>query len=273
MLNEKNILILGSKNGSKLPNIKVDMIYSANGAAERAVMYKKLYPNVPHTAIIGGKYFLECEEVKERVIKSKPNKLIVRFGSIKIPDEFNNYNCEIDQWSQKKDFNIQSQFYKLGWLDIIFGEVMYYEDKFLRKLRHLYRCIKHRGFLGGSSGFFSIFLAAMENPKSTIITSGIGLVEGGRYYQPDNTYGWMSEGNKEFEKKRGVILNEDSNSNVVTSGVGLNKFNNTSRFRVERFLAKRVKDLYKSNIVSLDKDFVDNACGKLWQGETLDHFI
>ena len=115
MINEKNILILGSKKGSKLPNIKVDMIYSANGAAERAAMYKKLYPNVPHTAIVGGKYFLECEEVKERVIKSKPNKLIVRFGSIKIPDEFNNYNCEIDQWSQKKDFNFQSQFYKLGW--------------------------------------------------------------------------------------------------------------------------------------------------------------
>ena len=150
------------------------MIYSANGAAERAIMYKKLYPDVPHTAIIGGKYFLECDAVKERVIKSKPNKLIVRFGSIKIPEEFTNYNCEINQWSQKKDFSIQSQFYKLGWLDIIFGEVMYYEDRFLKKLRHFYRCIKHRGFLGGSTGFFSIFLAAMENPNSTIITSGIG---------------------------------------------------------------------------------------------------
>ena len=42
MLHSNNILILGSKKGSKLPNIKVDMIYSANGAAERALFYKSV---------------------------------------------------------------------------------------------------------------------------------------------------------------------------------------------------------------------------------------
>ena len=61
---------------------------------------------------------------------------------------------------------------------------------------------------------------------------------------------------------------EHPDSNVVASGVGLNKFNNTSRFRVERFLAKRIKGLYKNKVISLDKDFVNNACGRLWQGGT-----
>ena len=257
MQDQKNILILGSKYGSKLPDIKVDMIYSANGAAERAALYKKFYPNTFHLAIVGGKYFLEAEEVKERVIKSKPNKLIVR-GPIKIPEEFTKYNCEIVQWSSKKDLRIQSQYCKLGWLDIVFGEIMFYENDFLTKLRHLYRCIKHKGFLGCSTGLFAVFLAAMENPNSKIITSGIGLVEGRRYYEEENTYGFISKKNRELVKKRGIKLN---------------KYNNVSRFRVERFLAKRIKDLYKNNIVSLDKDFVDNACGKLWQGETLDHLI
>ena len=252
MINEKNILILGSKKGSKLPNIKVDMIYSANGAAEKAALYKKFYPNTFHLAIVGGKYFLEAEEVKERVIKSKPNKLIVR-GPIKIPEEFTKYNCEIVQWSSKKDLRIQSRYCKLGWLDIVFGEIMFYENDFLTKLKHLYRCVKHKGFLGCSSGLFAVFLAAMENPNSKIITSGIGLVEGRRYYEEENTYGFISKKNRELVKKRGIKLN---------------KYNNVSRFRVERFLAKRIKGLYKNKVISLDKDFVNNACGRLWQGGT-----
>ena len=38
---ENYILVLGSKPQSKLPAVKVNKIYSANGAAERAVEYKK----------------------------------------------------------------------------------------------------------------------------------------------------------------------------------------------------------------------------------------
>jgi hypothetical protein len=256
MQNKKKILILGSKYGSKLPNTKVDIIYSANGAAERAALYKTYYPDTFHINITGGTNFLADEETRERIIKSKPDKIIVRTGPIEIPEELTKYNCEIVQWDSKKNTDIQAQFFKLGWLDIFFGEIMYYEKDFLTKFRHLYRCIKHKGFLGCSSGLFAIFFAAMENPNSEIISSGIGLVEGRRYYEEENSFGFMSEKLKELVKKRNLKLN---------------KYNNISRFRVERFLAKRVKDLYKNNIFSLDKDFIDNACGELWQGETLNH--
>ena len=126
MQDQKNILILGSKYGSKLPDIKVDMIYSANGAAERAALYKKFYPNTFHIAIVGGRYFLEGEGIKERVIKSKPDKLIVRTGPIKIPEELTKYNCEIVQWNPKKDLKIQSQYCKLGWLDIVFALYLHF---------------------------------------------------------------------------------------------------------------------------------------------------
>ena len=60
MFKEENyILVLGSKPDSKLPDIKVEHIYSANGAAERAAEYKKKYPNIKHTALIGSKEFSE----------------------------------------------------------------------------------------------------------------------------------------------------------------------------------------------------------------------
>ena len=77
MLSQKNVLVLGSKAESKLPDVGVDMIYSANGAAERALDYKKYYPNTYHTAIVAANSFMKDETVKPRVIKSKPNKLIV----------------------------------------------------------------------------------------------------------------------------------------------------------------------------------------------------
>lgn len=252
MSGNRNVLVLGSKPDSKLPDIDVDMIYSANGAAERALFYKQLYPNTPHTALIAAKEFMENEQVKMRVIKSKPNKLIVRSGTIQVPEELTNYSCEIVYFNQKEQFNFQSRFYKLGWLDIVLGE-MIYEDNFLEILKHLYKCIKYRGFLGVSTGFFSILLAAMENPNSNILSSGIGLAEGSHYYTLKESYGFLSKKTKDKLDQKKIILK--------------NKFRNTSRKRVERFLIKRIKNVYKNMIISMDKSFVDNSDVKLWKGK------
>ena len=57
MSHSNNILILGSKKGSKLPNIQVDKIYSANGAAERALHYKKIVSKYTSYSFSGGKVF------------------------------------------------------------------------------------------------------------------------------------------------------------------------------------------------------------------------
>ena len=239
MLSQKNILVLGSKAESKLPEVGVDMIYSANGAAERALQYKKYYPNTNHTAIVAANSFMKDEAVKLRVIKSRPNKLIVRSGTIEVPRELN--DCEIIYLNKKKQFNFQSKFYKSGGLDIIFGESKYEEDYF-EKLKHLYRCIRYRGFLGASTGFFSILFAAVENPNSNILSTGISLVEGGHYYtSKDNIH----------QKKN----------------VSKDKFRNTARSRVERYLINRVKNVYKNMIVSLDDSFVDNSGVKMWKGK------
>ena len=48
------------------------------------------------------------------------------------------YNCDIIQWNHKKGLKIQSQLFKLGRLDIIFGETMFYESDYLAKLKHFY---------------------------------------------------------------------------------------------------------------------------------------
>ena len=81
--NKRYVLVLGSKPESLFPDVKVEKIYSANGAAERALNYKKKYPNIEHVALTGAKEFMENENVSKRIILSKPSifnlSLIVKF--------------------------------------------------------------------------------------------------------------------------------------------------------------------------------------------------
>ena len=107
-----------------------------------------------------------------------------------------------------------------------------------------------RGFLGVSTGFYSILLALHENPDCDVIVSGIGLTEGGHYYTAKNSYGFVSRTTKELMSKNKAALT--------------NKFRNTSRCRVERFLINRVKSKYKKRIISTDDTFVYIGNLKKW---------
>ncbi len=244
------VLVLGSKPNSMLPDTEVKKIYSANGAAERVTKYKKKYPNVEHTALIGAKEFMENENVSERVKMSKPDKLIVRMGKIKIPKELKNTK-EILFTNQTDQFNFQSKFYKFGKFDLVFGESFFYELNLIKMIKHIKMCSMYRGFLGASTGFYSILLALYENPDCEVIVSGIGLVEGGHYYTTKDSYGFVSKTTKELISRNKISLN--------------NKFRNTSRCRVERYLINRIKRKYKKRIISTDDTMVNHGKLKKWK--------
>ena len=73
-MSKKNILVLGSKPGSMLPNIKVEKIYTANGAAEKAQKYLDRFPNTPFTAVIGGREFEKNEDKVSLSLRSRCTK-------------------------------------------------------------------------------------------------------------------------------------------------------------------------------------------------------
>jgi hypothetical protein len=244
------VLVLGSKPDSMLPDIKVKKIYSANGAAERAVLYKKKYPNTEHIALTGAKEFIQNENVNKRVKISKPDKLIVRMGKIDIPEELK-LTKEILFIDQKEQYKFQSNFYKLGTIDLIVGESFFYELNPIKMFNHIKMCLMYRGFLGASTGFFSILLALYENPDCEVIVSGIGLVEGGHYYTSKDSYGFVSKTTKELVAKNRIKLK--------------NKFRNTSRCRVERYLINRIKKNYKKRIISTDDSMVYHGRLKKWK--------
>ena len=99
-------------------------------------------------------------------------------------------------------------------------------------------CSMYRGFLGASTGFYSILLALYENPDCEVIVSGIGLVEGGHYYTTNDSYGFVSKTTKELISRNKISLN--------------NTFRNTSRYRVERYLINMITRKYHKRIISPD---------------------
>ena len=248
-MTEEYILILGSKPESKFPNIRVNKIYSANGAAERALEYKLKYPNIPHVALISSRDFDENDKVKSRVVKSKPDRIFCSPGSVHLPDELKDTSFEFK--SIKERFNFQTKFYKLGSLDMLFGE-LFYDTNILKIFKHIYRCISYKGFDGVTTGLYSIMLAATENPKAKIIVSGIGLVEGGHFYEKD-AYGYVSKRQTELNTK---VKKTHSNS-----------YRNTARSRVERFLVGRFKNIFKKKIITVDVSMAKHGNIKKWEGD------
>ena len=227
---KNKILILGSKPGSKLPDIKCNKIYSSNASAKRVDAYFEKFGEIDHTCIIGARHFQGNSEVNQKVINSKINNLIVR-GLTKISKEDFITNPKIIYLNNKQQFKIQSNFFNISFLTYILGELKY-ERSLFKKIRHLIKCIKHKKFLGVSTGFFSLIFAYINDPEAELIVSGIGIMEDERIY--DN-------------KNKGFI----------------------NRARVDNFFMQKAKEEFLKNIVSVDEDFVNATKVKKWSGKLI----
>ena len=89
----KTVLVLGSKPSSQLPDIIVDEIFSANGAAERARIYREKYKVPAHTIrpfnVFGPGQRLDDKRIipdlMTAIIKNKP---IILFSNGKATRSF-----------------------------------------------------------------------------------------------------------------------------------------------------------------------------------------
>ena len=86
-----NVLVLGSKPDSNLPDEKVNKIYTANGAAERANYFRKRYSQNTLTCIVGAREFARNEHVSRRITEARPENFVIRSGMIDLPLELKNY--------------------------------------------------------------------------------------------------------------------------------------------------------------------------------------
>ena len=223
-----NILVLGSKPYSNLPDIEVKKIYTANGAAERADIYRKKYDNNILTCITGASEFFRNDYVSKRIINSKPQKLIIRSGIITLPSSLKN-KTELNCVSNNQQWLFQSNFFNQGKISLIFAELNYYKSIFKSSL-HFLKSLKNKKLQGVSAGFYAILVALIENPNANIIISGIGMQGGKQFYKSERS----------------------------------NYFVYDARARVDRFLIKKLKNSYKKNMYSLDDELVNIAKISKW---------
>lgn len=231
-MNDNNILVIGSKPGSKLPRIPVDKIYTANGAAERAKRYRKNYLKNELTCIVVAREFNKNEHVRGRIIRAKPKRIIIRSGTIHLPIEFQK-KTNLTYLSNYTQWVYQSKFFKYKEISLLLSEI-FHQQKFIDRFLHIIKLIKNNYIQGVSSGFFAILVALEENPKSNIIISGIGMKGGKQFYKSERS----------------------------------NFFTYDSRARVDRFLVKRLIKKYKSRLYTLDEDLAEVANIKKWEGNS-----
>ena len=103
-----NILVLGSKPNSIVPNIFFEKVYTANGAADIGKKYKKYFPKTQIICLVGEREFKKNFRVKRRIIKSNPQKIHVRMGILN-----NNQDIKtiIENKSSYEQFKFQFKFF------------------------------------------------------------------------------------------------------------------------------------------------------------------
>ena len=232
-MNNNNVLVLGSKRGSKLPDTKVNIIYCANASALNAIEYKKKYPDTLLVCCTTAKEYFKNTLVKNSIINSNPNRIIVRNGTIEKSENLK--NCKYEFLTTIQQRKIQYDFYKFGRLTSYLGELIYRKETLKKTLAYFYRTFSNNDFLGSSTGLFAILLALKENLNSNIISSGIGLSGGPQFYKSDRK------------------VDQD----------------HSPRANVDKFLINSIKNNFKKRIFTLDIDMHEGAKITLWKGKVI----
>ena len=113
VMQNKNILVLGSKPKCKIPKLPYFKIYSANGAAERSKKIKKKRL----TCVVGFQNFNKNINVRSRVLKSNPDKIVIRSG--KMISTNLKKKIKFVFFNKKKQWNFQKKFFKNGAISLI----------------------------------------------------------------------------------------------------------------------------------------------------------
>jgi len=214
------VLVLGSKPESKLPNIDVSKVYSANGAAERALNYFNKFGKKELTCVCGSMEFFKNEEVRSRVIKAEPSFIYFRSGKID-RENLNQYikNTKFVSLSRNEQILFQSQFLKYRIFSILRAEWNHEKD-FKSKFKHLFKIFRQGGMLGASTGLYSIMLAKFENPSKKILVSGIGIKSIG-----DSFYGTIGTTKRvHVDKKIFFDLDDSIKDNLSTTDQEMSEF-------------------------------------------------
>ncbi len=215
------ILVLGSAPKSKLPNFEVDKIYAANGASQNADKYFRKFGRKKLISVCGSKEFYMNNDVRKRVLKSKPD--IVKFRSGIMPYKFAKENLKkikYQSFSMIESLCFQSKFLENSFISLFLSELDY-QPNFTKKISHIFQIIKEKKMFGISTGLFSVLLARYENPHKNLILSGISI----KTNSGNKFYGAKGQPNRMFVDKSAFIkIKKRFTKNLYTTDETTAKF-------------------------------------------------
>ena len=224
----KIVLVIGSAPNAFLPKIIPYKIYAANGAAQRALIYKKRSSKTYFISIT-GKAGPKLELVRSKIEKLEPDEIITINGKVKLERYFTKkfLNKIKYRFLLKKAFSLQKKIYSINVLrmsdiGLIFGSGNIFFGIF--KLFYTF-FIKKRRPMGLTTGGLSILIALVENPTSEVIVTGIGA-KGGKHF---------------YSYKKRVVGQKESFPDY--------------RGRSDLFLLKRLPIKLKCRLITTDVDF------------------
>lgn len=186
------VLVLGSRPGSAFPDLRPSAVYTANGAASKALIYKKR--GAAFISCIVSSSSLKKAPVQERVALLKPNQVVARYNKSDANDILGARlpTTEIYHLTMSEQNRLQRSF---------FGSKCYYSSITMRwskayakgNIRASFPItwIKEMLASGGgvSTGVFAILYALTKWPHATIVCSGIGMAPGGHHYDGGGSFG------------------------------------------------------------------------------------
>ena len=182
------VVVIGSKPNSILPDINPVRVYTANSAASLS----SKYAGAEKICIAGGNE-IKKENIFNAVHSAQPKRLVLRGGDDSVRNLFKDLVIQLEILEWKLQFQYQKKFFPA--LQIWLYDFICITKLSPKKcLTYLLKFHKKPRPQGVSTGVFAIIKALDENPCSTIVVCGIGLMGGGHF-----------DGNGKMPRRRGLV--------------------------------------------------------------------
>ena len=229
-MENKIVLVIGSKPNTFLPKISPKKVYASNGAAQRALIYKKKKPK-SYFVSVTGKAGPKIKFIQRSIEKLSPDEVITINGKVKLEKYFKrNFLKKIKyRYLFNKGFSMQKRIFSFNTLRMADISLILGSGNILLGFLKLFYSffIKKRRPMGLTTGGLSILIALLENPTSRVIVTGIGLRGGKHFYKY----------NKKLIGQKGTFPDY--------------------RGRSDLYLLKRLPKSLKSRLISTDEYFSD----------------
>ncbi len=211
-------IVLGSKPVKKYPKVRVKNIVTSNAAAIK----KKKFASANHIAICGTLEFSKKKNVKNKVIKSKPNKIIFISGQVSNNDKnlLSKNKIKSTSITNLKQLSFQQNFFKFGFIAILYAE-FFYEKKLMDKFIHITKILLGKKKIkGASTGFYSI-LYSLDHFKGKILTNGFSMQHGNIFYKSHYP---VRDGRARVDSVLVRLLKNKYVKRIIISDIEMNRF-------------------------------------------------